>query len=57
MAGINPHIATTSSMTFPRYAIQFNLQYEFDSKQVSTNDSAGCFSPNSLFPDEAAGID
>ena len=45
------------AVTLPRYAVQFDLQYEFDSKQVPTNDSSGYFPPNSLFPDEAAGID
>lgn len=41
IAGINPHEATTGSVTFPQYAIQFDLQYEFDARQIPSNDSYG----------------
>jgi hypothetical protein len=44
-------------VTLARYAVQFDLLYEFDSKQVPRNDSSGYFPPDSFFPDEAAGID
>lgn len=57
IAGINPHIATTGSVTFARYAVQFDLQYEFDARQIPANDSSGYFPQNSYYPDEAAGID
>ena len=29
IAGINPHLGTTGSVTFAHYAVQFDLQYEF----------------------------
>ena len=44
-------------MTFARYAVQLDLQYEFDSRQIPSNDSSGYFPQNSFFPDETAGID
>ena len=50
IAGINPHIATTGSVTFSKYAVQFDLQYEFDSRQIPSNDSYGYFPQNSFFP-------
>jgi purine nucleoside permease len=56
VAGINPHIATTGSVTFSKYAVQFDLQYEFDSRQIPSNDSYGYFPQNSFFPDSPAGI-
>ena len=57
IAGINPHVATGGSVTFSRYAVQFDLQYEFDSREVPSNDSSGYFPQDSIYPDEAAGID
>jgi purine nucleoside permease len=30
ISGGNPHLVTTGSVTFPKYAVQLNLQYEFD---------------------------
>ena len=57
IAGINPHVATTGAVTFARYAVQFDLQYEFDSRQIPSNDSSGYFPQDSVFPDEAAAID
>jgi purine nucleoside permease len=57
IVGINSHVTTTGSVTLPRYAVQFDLQYEFDSKLVPTNDSPGYILQNSFFPDETARID
>jgi hypothetical protein len=57
IAGINPHIVTTGSVTFSRYSVQLNLQYEFDSRQIPSNDSSGYFPQNSYTPDAVAGID
>ena len=54
IAWLNPHVATTGSLTLPRYAVQFDLQYEFDSKQVPTNDSSSYFPPKFVL---SAGID
>ena len=57
IAGINPHVGTTGAVTFSRYAVQLDLQYEFDARQIPSNDSSGYFPQDSVFPDEAAGID
>lgn len=57
IAGINPHVATTGSVTFSRYAVQLDLQYEFDGRQIPSNDSSGYFPQNSYVPDVVAGID
>lgn len=51
IAGINPHVATTGSVTFSRYAVQFDLQYEFAQSQVPSNDSSGYFPQNAVYPD------
>ncbi|KAF3935727.1 hypothetical protein ABW19_dt0208977 [Dactylella cylindrospora] len=34
VSGINPHMGTTGSVTFPRFAVQLALQYEIDSRQL-----------------------
>lgn len=57
IAGINPHVATTGSVTFARYAVQLDLQYEFDARQIPSNASSGYYPQNSYYPDETAGID
>jgi purine nucleoside permease len=49
IAGINPHVATTGSVTFSRYAVQFDLQYEFDSRQIPSKDTSGYFPQNGKF--------
>ena len=53
IAGVNPHIATTGSVTFARYAVQFDLQYEFSESQVPSNDTSGWFPQDADYPDEA----
>jgi len=40
IAGVNPHVATTGSVTFAKYAVQLDLQYEFAKTQVPNNDSS-----------------
>ena len=57
IAGINPHLATTGSVTFAKYAVQFDLQYEFSEYQVPSNDSSGWFPQGSDYPDEDQAID
>lgn len=52
IAGINPHVATTGSVTFSRYAVQFDLQYEFAQSQVPSNDSSGYFPQDANYPDD-----
>ncbi|KAK6510785.1 hypothetical protein TWF506_009881 [Arthrobotrys conoides] len=34
ISGINPNYGTTGTVTFPRFAVQFGLQYEIDSGQL-----------------------
>lgn len=51
IAGINPHMAATGSVTFSQYQVQFDLQYEFSANEVPTNDSSGYFPQGSDFPD------
>ncbi len=41
IAGVNPEIATTGSVTFARYAIQVALQYEFDAREIPANWTTG----------------
>jgi purine nucleoside permease len=53
IAGINPHLATTGSVTFAHYAVQFDLQYEFAQSQVPGNDSSGYFPQDGYYPDTA----
>ena len=57
IAGINPHLATTGSVTFAKYAVQLDLQYEFSATQVPNNDSSGYFPQNAYFPDSPLPID
>ena len=51
IAGINPHLATTGSVTFAHYAVQLDLQYEFSYNQVPSNDSSGYFPQDAFLPD------
>lgn len=57
IAGINPHLATTGSVTFSQYQVQFDLQYEFASSQIPTNDSSGYFPQGSDYPDSPNAYD
>ena len=57
IAGVNPHVATTGSVTFAKYAVQFDLQYEFAETQVPSNDTSGWFPQDSDYPDENKPID
>jgi purine nucleoside permease len=41
IGGINPEVATISSVTFARYAVQVALQYEFDTREIPSNFSTG----------------
>jgi purine nucleoside permease len=34
IAGVNPKRATLGSVTFPRFAVQVDLQYEFDAREI-----------------------
>lgn len=52
IGGINPEVATVSSVTFARYAVQVALQYEFDPREISGNFSTGYVPQGSNAPDE-----
>ncbi|KAI1614744.1 purine nucleoside permease-domain-containing protein [Exophiala viscosa] len=41
IAGVNPEVATTGSVTFARYAVQVALQYEFDIRDLPGNFTTG----------------
>ena len=41
IAGINPEVATTGSVTFAKYAVQVALQYEFDIRDIPNNFTTG----------------
>lgn len=52
VGGIDPHIANTGSVAFARYAVQFDLQYEFSQSQVPSNASSGYYPQAAEYPDE-----
>lgn len=41
IGGVNPHVATTGSINFARFAVQLDLQYEFAQSQVPANWPSG----------------
>ncbi|KAL4972522.1 purine nucleoside permease [Aspergillus desertorum] len=41
IAGINPEVGPTASVTFARFAVQVALQYEFDAREIYANMSTG----------------
>lgn len=57
IAGINPHLATTGSVTFSQYQVQFDLQYEFSATQIPSNDSSGYFPQDADYPDSPNAYD
>ncbi|KXT13632.1 hypothetical protein AC579_4979 [Pseudocercospora musae] len=52
IAGVNPEVATISSVTYARYAIQVALQYEFDPREISANFSTGYIPLGSTQPNQ-----
>lgn len=52
IAGVNPQIATTASVTFAKYAVQVALQYEFDAREIPANLSTGYVPLGSYSPDQ-----
>lgn len=51
IAGVNPEVATTGSVTFARYAVQVALQYEFDAREIPGNFSTGYVPQGAYSPD------
>ena len=41
IAGIDPNVGSTGSVTFARFEVQVALQYEFDIRDIGTNFSTG----------------
>lgn len=52
IAGINPEVATISSVTFARYAVQVALQYEFDAREIPENFTTGYVPQGAFAPDQ-----
>ncbi|KAJ5604347.1 NUP-domain-containing protein [Penicillium lagena] len=50
IAGINPKVATISSVTFARYAVQVALQYEIDPRELPANYSTGYIPFGEYYP-------
>ncbi|KAI9692454.1 MAG: hypothetical protein M1822_006685 [Bathelium mastoideum] len=50
IAGVNPEVATLSSVTFARYAVQVALQYEFDAREIPSNWSTGYLGQGAYAP-------
>ena len=56
IAGINPEVATTASVTFARYAVQVALQFEFDIRDVPSNFTTGYIPFGSTAPNQYPSI-
>ncbi|KAF2756768.1 purine nucleoside permease [Pseudovirgaria hyperparasitica] len=41
IAGVNPSLGTTGTVGFAKYAVQLDLTYEFDARQIPQNFSSG----------------
>lgn len=52
IAGINPEVATTGSVTFARYAVQVALQYELDAREIPANWSTGYWAQGAYGPNQ-----
>jgi purine nucleoside permease len=52
VAGLNPEIAATGSITFARYAVQVGLQYEFDIRDIPDNYTTGYIPQGSVEPND-----
>jgi purine nucleoside permease len=50
IAGINPHISTTGTVTFGRFAVQLELEYEFDAREIPSNFSTGLWALGTAVP-------
>ncbi|CAD6585289.1 MAG: hypothetical protein ASARMPREDX12_001960 [Alectoria sarmentosa] len=52
IAGVSPKVATLGSVTFAKYAISVELQYEFDAREIPTNFTTGYVPQGSTDPTE-----
>lgn len=55
IAGINPAMGTIGSVGFPRYAVQFGLQYGLDGREVPANWSSSFWNYGTSQPDQYPG--
>lgn len=55
IGGVNPHIGTTGSINFARYAVQFDLEYEFDRSQVPASWKSGYLPQDTTAADQYPG--
>ncbi|KAF9531970.1 purine nucleoside permease [Crepidotus variabilis] len=52
IAGVNPEIASSCSVTFARFAVQVGLQYEFDMRELPANFTTGYVPLGVTSPDQ-----
>ena len=52
VGGINPKIGTLGSVVLARYAVQVDLQYELDSREIPADWTTGYFPQGSHYPTE-----
>jgi len=50
IAGVNPIVATTGSVTFARYAVQVGLQFEIDAREIPSDFPTGYFPQGTTAP-------
>lgn len=50
IAGINPEIATTGSVTFARFSVQIGLEYEIDAREMPADWPTGWFAQGAYAP-------
>jgi Purine nucleoside permease (NUP) len=50
IAGINPHVSTIGAVTFGRFAVQLELEYEFDAREMPSNFSTGLWALGTTAP-------
>lgn len=50
IGGISPYSGTIGSVTFARYAVQADMQYEIDAREIPKNFSTGFFASGSYGP-------
>lgn len=51
IAGIDPNVGTIGSATWPRYLIDFGIQYEIDPREMPSGWSSGYFGVHTANPD------
>lgn len=52
IAGVSPKVATLGSVTFAKYAVSVEMQYEFDAREIPANFTTGYVPQGSTDPTE-----